>query len=111
MSEPTEDETSDRKLPYHHDDSDAHGDFIAKRKIHGRLEISETKSRYSGFVDEDISSTDPIIWGRLLPVDEYNGPGIDLADRHGSLQAFKPQGYIVGRDSECGESHRTSTLG
>ncbi|KAG6365290.1 hypothetical protein INS49_006899 [Diaporthe citri] len=67
----------------------------------GKLEISRTKSGHSGFVGEGVSSTDPIVWGHLLPVGQYEGPGIDLADHHGSFPAPKPQGYVVGRDSEC----------
>lgn len=76
-----------------------------------KLEISRTKSGHSSFVSEGVRSTDPITWGHLFPVGQYKGPGTDLADRHGSFEAPKPQGYIVGRDPECGESRHTSTLG
>lgn len=77
------------------------------------LEISKTKVDHSGFVDKGVSNPVLIIlvWGHLFPTKGYRGAGINLADRHESFPGSKPQGYIIGRDSECGESYSTSEIG
>lgn len=98
-----EDETSDRKKPYRQDDT--HVSLQFRNKSDFRTATPQTILDHSGSEDEGVSGTDPRIWGRLLAVDETKWAGIVLADRREDFPASKPQGYLVGRDSECGESY------
>lgn len=105
MSEPAEfDETSHRRPPHNRDGLDTDGP-VKLRKTHDRLETSKPESPHSDVVDEGVSSTDPILWGRLFDLGTGKiGSPIALNDRREEFPASKPQGYIVGRDSGCGES-------
>lgn len=100
------DKTSYRKTPHHHDDP-----LVLLERIRAKPDSrTETDSGYSDSVVEGVNSTQPISWGRLLRLDVSKGSGIDLADRHGNFPASRPQGYIFGRDYECGESNRGPAL-
>lgn len=105
MFEITEDEASELKTPPDHDSP-----HIASEPRRARLdadrETPKTGSNHSRSVHESVSNTGLILWGRLIPLDESRWPELTLADRQGDPQAPKPPGYIVGRDSECGESDR-----
>lgn len=104
MSAFSENEISDRKKPHGRDDARAALLLAMKSKL-GK-ETPQTKPDHSGSVDEGVIRTDLGIWGRLLAVDKSKWAGIVLADRREDFPASKPQGYLVGRDSECGESYR-----
>lgn len=58
-------------------------------------------------LDEVVGNSGPILWGSLLPLDLTRWPRLILADRPGNLSICKPRGYILGRDSECGEYNNT----
>lgn len=94
MSKPAEDETSDRKTSHRHNYP-----HVGQKQTGLGLAASEaTRHR-----EQDAASTDPIPWGCLRLVDK---PDVSLAYPREGFPASKPQGYTVGRDSECGGSSR-----
>lgn len=82
--------------------------LMEARQKHGDHQRTSEEQQYDSSrrshapADEVEGETDLISWGSLLSVDLSRWPGLILANRPGNLPACKPQGYILGRDSECG---------
>lgn len=58
-------------------------------------------------VDDVVDNAGEIVWGSLFPLDLSRWPRLMLAERPGDLPTCKPQGYVLGRDSECGRYNST----
>lgn len=75
-----------------------HGDYQRTPEEHQ----DDSLRRSHAPVGEVEDHTGLVTWGSLLSADLSRWPGLILADRPGNLPTCKPQGYILGRDSECG---------